>query len=1173
MDAGTDLDFPRSDRFTVLRRLGAGGMGVVFEAYDRERSAPVALKTFRRMDPERIYALKREFRALADLRHPNLISLGELRCEGGRWYFTMELIHGEDFLHHVWGTHSGAPFDPDRLRRALGGLARGLAVLHARGTIHRDVKPSNVMVDRDGRVVLLDFGLASDLHALAARDEHAGAGTPQYMAPEVRSGAAPGPASDWYAVGAMLHAALTGQPPSGPVTPPPSVPGEEPVLRALWTLCVDLLRAEPSARPGADEVLERLGEGQLPSAAHAPFVGRVAELAALDQAADRAARGEPALVVVEGASGMGKSALVRRFAERLQQRAPSALVLSGRCYEQESVPHKAFDGVVDALSRHLLALPAPACAALLPADAEPLVRLFPVLARVPSLAGLSDGPPAPPAEIRRRAYDAFRQLLAALCRRGPLLIALDDLQWTDADSLDLLRALLQPPGAPPILVIATRRPSPGGALPLQGATRIDLPALPDGDARALVEAAGAADAEAVVRESGGHPLYLQLLARRARAGPEPARLDEVVLEAVAALPAPARRLLEVLSVAAGPLPQQVAADAAGLSAAELPHRLAALASGHLASAGASGAVEPYHDRVKEAVSAHLDAEARRALHEALAKALEASAVAESDPRQLVVHLEATGQTGRAAELAERAARRAEAQLAFDLAVELYRRALALGGQDAARRTILQLAVAQVLGYAGRGAEAAEVFLAVGQTAEPALALEARRRAAEQLLGSGHLERGLKLLAGVLEELGVTAPPTPGRAIASLFWQRARLTLRGFTWKERPAEAVPPRALLEIDTLRSVGMSLWPVDQFRGVSFVTRSQRLALDAGERSRVAMAFALEGIYWAQLGNPRRYRARAEEARRAAAPLGDPQLDALLLAFDGISSYCVGAFEASDQKLLETERRRDPTRISAWELNIFRLMRTWALRDRGAYGALAAVLDAQLKEAVARGDRYAETNLARVCNQVWLARDLPEEAELALDASRWTPPEGGYHFQHWFELFARMNVALYRGEPDLLRRFGKRLREVPLPMFQAMQIARTRTVAQGGRLALADGARATGSARRAAASAAMRAARRVERERTGYGDAWAAMLRAGAAHLRGEREAAAVRLRDALARAEALGMTHYAAAARMRLGAVLGGEEGRALLAGAERWAATEGVRNPPRMFAVLAPGYEAP
>ncbi|HVE84877.1 MAG TPA: hypothetical protein VND93_18600, partial [Myxococcales bacterium] len=274
--------------------------------------------------------------------------------------------------------------------------------------------------------------------------------------------------------------------------------------------------------------------------------------------------------------------------------------------------------------------------------------------------------------------------------------------------------------------------------------------------------------------------------------------------------------------------------------------------------------------------------------------------------------------------------------------------------------------------------------------------------------------------------------------------------------------------------------------------------------------------------------------------------------------------------QKLLEAEGRRDPKRISSWQLNVFRLMRTWALRDRGAYGALAAVLDAQLKEAMGRGDQYAETNLARVCNGVWLARDAPDDAALALDASRWTPPEGGYHFQHWFELFARMNLSLYRGDGQLLSRFRPQIRAVPLPMLQAMQIARVRTVAQRGRLALADGALASGSARRAAASEALRMARRVDRERTGYGRAWAGLLRAGAAHLEGRPEAAVEHLRGALERAEAAGMAHYAAAARRRLGALVGGDGGRALLSAAGAWAAAEGVRNPERMFAMLAPGY---
>ena len=96
-----EQEFQGTGRFQIVRRLGAGGMGVVYEAYDREQDTTVALKTLRNPSPGSLLRLKREFRALQNVQHANLVSLGELIEEHGTWFFTMQLIRGNGLLDHV----------------------------------------------------------------------------------------------------------------------------------------------------------------------------------------------------------------------------------------------------------------------------------------------------------------------------------------------------------------------------------------------------------------------------------------------------------------------------------------------------------------------------------------------------------------------------------------------------------------------------------------------------------------------------------------------------------------------------------------------------------------------------------------------------------------------------------------------------------------------------------------------------------------------------------------------------------------------------------------------------------------------------------------------------------------------------------------------------------------
>jgi serine/threonine protein kinase len=164
-----------------------------------------------RLDAGSVYRLKNEFRALADVTHPNLVRLHELFAQDASWFFTMELVDGERFDHWV---RPDDALDEARLRAALTQLVAGVSAIHSAGKLHRDLKPSNVLVTPEGRVVVLDFGLAVDPELGGVGQtvaEDSVSGTPAYMAPEQAAGKPATQASDFYALGVMLFEALTGR--------------------------------------------------------------------------------------------------------------------------------------------------------------------------------------------------------------------------------------------------------------------------------------------------------------------------------------------------------------------------------------------------------------------------------------------------------------------------------------------------------------------------------------------------------------------------------------------------------------------------------------------------------------------------------------------------------------------------------------------------------------------------------------------------------------------------------------------------------------------------------------------------------------------------------------------------------------------------------------------------
>lgn len=1256
------------DRYQIRGRLGRGGTGIVYRAYDPQRGTDVALKTLAKMSVEGIIRLKREFRALADVTHPNLVSLLELSQAGGEWFFTMELVDGLSFLSWVrrrdidpslpaslseasssrandtLSLHSGptrlegardelaslagetfswdvdadpslstrtppAPvdhlvasrglLDEARLRDAIVQLCQGVVAIHRSGRRHGDLKPGNVLVDRAGRVVILDFGLASGAaERYEAPTLGTTEGTPAYMAPERLSGAAMSEQSDWYAVGVMLYQALTGvlpyfnasayrvgahAVPTAPSELDPSAPDD------LAALALDLLAWAPESRPSAAEILARLGaltDTSVPLDREV-FVGREGELSQLRDAFDEVRQGRPVRVVIEGRSGLGKSALVRAFLRPFAQR-DDVVVLSGRCYERENVPYKVFDGLVDTLARYLNLLPPDEVDGLLPEDLRLLSRLFPVLERLPPAVLVRRAQIELPdtAELASRASAALKTLFGRIAAREPLVLWVDDLQWGDVDSVRLLHDLLREPRVPRALVLLTCRSEDVGGNSVLGqlleATesggqavarrRIVLEPLSTADAAALAAAhlrgqPNADEVAHIVAESEGSPFFVEELAWHTRAHASGGvGLRDVLAARVAALADESRALLELVAVAGRPVPQSLALEAAGLDRSD-DRAIASLRAGHFvrtSGAHLDDMVECYHDRIREAVVAEIDLPRLRGWHRRLAEQLEIETL--RDVEALAGHWAAAGAHDRAVGYALHAAEAAARALAFDRASHLYRQSLELLAPTDPRVPSVREALGDALRSAGRGREAADAYLVATEGVTGGRALELHRRAFEQLLISGHIDRGREVAARVLSAVGLNLPDTPASILISLLWSRFKLFFRGRRFRPRPAADVPEALRQRVDACWSMATGISIVDSKLGADFTTRYLLGALATGDIARIARGLGFEAGHLSTNGNQHKVEQLLVEADALGQRAGDDHTAGFLLVMRGFVRYFQGHWRESLNAFDEATRLlRARCKDVNWELATAAQFSNWAMVYLGEWAELMRRGPVLLEDAQARGNRYLAHGLSmsygivsRLAND-----DVAGAREVLARAMRgWSTT--GFQVQHFLYLYMGGWIDLYAGtEDEAYRRVLDAWKPLSRSMLLLVDDIRLRTYQIRGMLMVGGSASDLADARRCAAVVA----KIPQRGSGGLRD----IILAGAAWRGGDRPEAERLLEAAATGFDEAEIPLYAAAARRRLGVLRGGEEGRLLVDAADALLWSQGIRRPDRMVRVFAPGFD--
>ncbi|HVP92125.1 MAG TPA: tetratricopeptide repeat protein [Acidobacteriota bacterium] len=479
----------QNGRYAVLKKLGEGGKGVVFKARDTVLNRVVAVKMLKgeALTEEAYSRFIREAQAVARLNHPNIVSIHDIGKEGEKQFFVLEFVDGTS-LRELMKTYPEGKCDMQTVLRMGIDVCNALQYAHSQDVLHRDVKPENILITEDGIAKLMDFGLAKMLGQPGITQEGIIVGTVAYVAPENALGKGADVRSDLYSFGAVLYEAVTGRPP---------FPGEDPVKvifshihdypvspsklnpkipQALADCIMKLLEKEPAKRyqSAADlhTVLREIAEGYLrevlvpskpsvvvpsprPSAVkEVQLIDRVEEMRLLREAVDRSIRGEGGVVFLNGEAGIGKTRLTRELGAYARLRGMR--VLYGRCpalFRMDGVPPYVLWSEV--IKDYLQSSSPEQLYKVIGFYPGELSKLVPEIRQ--KLGAIPESLPISPEHGRDRLFEAVSQFVTNISKEAPLLVILDDLQWTDQTSLLLLHYLARGVYREPLLLLGAYR--------------------------------------------------------------------------------------------------------------------------------------------------------------------------------------------------------------------------------------------------------------------------------------------------------------------------------------------------------------------------------------------------------------------------------------------------------------------------------------------------------------------------------------------------------------------------------------------------------------------------------------------------------------------------------------------------------------------------------------------
>jgi tetratricopeptide (TPR) repeat protein len=710
-----------AERYRLEGEIGRGGMGTVRRAHDTLLDRQVAIKTLAAdaLEDEARQHLLDEARAAARLNHPNIVSLFDAGQSDGTAYIVMELVEGRS-LHEA---------QPDSLEGVIDvarQVCQALAHAHAHGIVHRDLKPENVIVTVDGRVKLLDFGLARPI-ASRLSTEGGISGTVFYLAPELAMGRPVDVRADLYSLGVMLYELSTKRLPfmaddplavvtqhlHAPVVPPRTIQPDLPP--ALERLILALMAKQPEDRPPDALAVERaLAEIRQGSAsgevaagdevridllARGRLIGRRREVDRLRGLWSEALAGTCVLALVSGEPGVGKTRLAREAVAAA--RLSGATVLSGGSYEYEATtPYLPF---VEALRDWVREEPTQRLQAVVETSAPEIVRMAPEAEE--KLGPAPARPPLSPSEERLRLFDSLARAFQRMAVPNGLLIFLDDLHWADSGTLQLLHYLLRHLRHDRVLIlVAYREVELDRTHPLAEAivewnrerrpVRLALGRLSREESAAMLASLFQAETvspefvDAIQRETEGNPFFIEEVVkaliesgvvyredgRWERKAIEELAIPQSVKEAIGRrlnrLDAATLEVLHAAAVIGKTFPYSVLQDSLGLGDADLLPALDQATAAQLVTPLEDEAYVFTHDKIRETLYDEVNPIRRRRLHQQVGTALERRrGDSPGGAQDLAYHFIAAGDSQRGLEYSLQAAEGARKLYAWDEAIQ------------------------------------------------------------------------------------------------------------------------------------------------------------------------------------------------------------------------------------------------------------------------------------------------------------------------------------------------------------------------------------------------------------------------------------------------------------------------------------------------------------------------